>query len=105
MAQKIIAFVAKSFDEADEAKIAPITKFLESFGKLGFILQDAERSEVESVSAKGRSLIDKSDVLVGIFTKRHPVYRFQRRWATALGAIRGSLNPSMWSAPPWVLQE
>jgi hypothetical protein len=105
MAQKIIAFVAKSFAEADEAKIAPITKFLESFSKLGFILQDAEASEVESVSAKVRCLIDGSDVLIGIFTKRHPVYRFRGRCAIAIGALRGSLRPSMWSAPPWVLQE
>jgi hypothetical protein len=50
MAQKITAFVAKSFAVADEAKIAPIIKFLASLNKLGFILQDAERSEVESVS-------------------------------------------------------
>jgi tetratricopeptide (TPR) repeat protein len=105
MAQRIIAFVAKSFAEADEAKIAPIIKFLESFNKLGFVLQDAEASEVESVSAKVRSLIDASDVLVGIFTRRHPVYRFRGRWANAIAIIGGSLKPSMWSAPPWVLQE
>jgi len=105
MAKRIIAFVAKSFAEADEAKIAPIIKFLESFNKLGFILQDAEASEVESVSAKVRSLIDASDVLIGIFTRRHPVYRFRGRWANAISIIKGSLKPSTWSAPPWVLQE
>lgn len=105
MAQKITAFVAKSFNQADEAKITPITKFLESFGKLGFILQDAEGSEVESVSAKVRDLIDKSDVLIGILTKKHPIYRLAGRWATAISALRGSLSPSTWSAPPWVLQE
>lgn len=105
MAQKIVAFVAKSFDPADEAKIDPIANFLESFSKLGFIVQSAERSEVESVSEKVRSLIDKSDVFVGIFTKRHPVYSFQGRWATAKSALKGSLSPLKWSAPPWVLQE
>lgn len=105
MSPKITAFVAKSFNQADEVKIAPITKFLESFSKLGFILQDAEGSEVESVSAKVRALIDKSDVLVGVFTKRYPVYRFSGRWGTAISALRGSLRPMTWSPPPWVLQE
>ena len=52
MAQKIVAFVAKSFDPADEAKIDPIIKFLDSFSKLGFITQTAEQSEVESVSVR-----------------------------------------------------
>jgi predicted Zn-dependent protease len=105
MAQKIVAFVARSFDRADEAKIDPIIKFLDSFNKLGFITQSAEQSEVESVSVKVRSLIDKSEVFVGIFTKRHPVYRLQGRFVTALAALRGKLSPSAWSAPPWVLQE
>jgi tetratricopeptide (TPR) repeat protein len=105
MTPKIVAFVAKSFDPSDEAKIAPIEKLLESFRRLGFIVQSADRSEVESVSKKVRSLIDESDVFVGIFTKRHPVYQFKGRWATAISALRGPLNPSVWSAPPWVLQE
>jgi tetratricopeptide (TPR) repeat protein len=105
MVQRITAFVAKSFAEADEAKIAPIIRFLESFNKFGFILQDAEATEVESVSAKVRSLIDASDVLVGIFTRRHPVYRFGGRWTNAIGIIIGSLKPATWSAPPWILQE
>jgi Flp pilus assembly protein TadD len=105
MTQKIAAFVAKSFDPADEAKIAPIEKFLESFRQLGFIPRAAEQSEVESVSEKVRGLIDESDVFVGIFTKRHPVYRFQGRWRTTMSALKGSLKPSTWSAPPWVLQE
>jgi hypothetical protein len=105
MAQKIPAFVAKSFDPEDEAKIDPIEKFLESFTKLGFIARSAEQGEVESVSQKVRSLIDESEVFVGIFTKRHPAYRFQGRWATAMAALKGSLSPSTWSAPPWVLQE
>ncbi len=105
MAQKIVAFVAKSFAPEDEAKIAPITKFLESFSRLGFIPQSAERSEVESVSEKVRSLIHESDVLVGIFTKRHPLYRLQGRLQTAISVILGNLDPWAWSAPPWVLQE
>lgn len=105
MAQTIVAFVARSFDPGDEAKIDPIIKFLESFNKLGFITQSAEQSEVESVSVKVRTLIDKSDALVGILTKRHPIYRLQGRVVTAIAALRGRLSPSAWSAPPWVLQE
>jgi hypothetical protein len=105
MAQKIVAFVAKSFDLADEAKISLITKFLDSFQRLGFISQTAERAEVEQVSVKVRSLIDESDVFVGIFTKRHPVYHFQGRLATAISVLRGNLTPAMWGPPPWILQE
>lgn len=105
MTHKITAFVARSFDPADEPKIAPIEKFLEAFSKLGFVARTAEQSEVESVSEKVRGLIDESDVFVGIFTKRHPVYRFRGRLRTTMNALKGSLNPSTWSAPPWVLQE
>jgi len=92
MAQKILAFVARSFDRADEAKIDPIIKLLDSFKPLGFIPQSADRAEVESVSEKVRSMIDKSDVLVGIFTQRHPVYRFNGRWKDAWGALWGQAN-------------
>lgn len=107
MAQKILAFVARSFDPADEAKIDPIIRLLDTFIPLGFIPESAERSEVEAVSDKVRSKIDKSDVLVGIFTQRHPVYRrFNGRLRTAWGALLGELStPAAWTAPPWVLQE
>lgn len=105
MAQKIVAFIARSFDPGDEVKIDPIIKFLDSFKTLGFISQSAERSEIESVSEKVRSLIDQSDVLVGILTRRHPLYRFEGRWAPATRILTGKLNPWAWSAPPWVLQE
>ena len=80
MAQKIVAFVARSFDPADEVKIDPIIKFLDSFSKLGFITQSAEQSEVESVSVKVRTLIDKSDVLVGILTKSTPYTAYRVVW-------------------------
>jgi len=50
MSRKIVAFVARSFNPADETKIDPIIKLLESFKALGFIWQSAEPSEVESVS-------------------------------------------------------
>jgi hypothetical protein len=104
MAQKILAFVARSFDPVDEAKIDPIIRLLDSFIPLGFIPESAERSEVESVSEKVRSKIDKSDVLVGIFTQRHPVYRRSNgRWRTAWDALSGKLaTPAAWTAPPWV---
>lgn len=105
MPQKIVAFVAKSFDPTDEAKIAPIERFLESFSKLGFVAESADRAEVESVSEKVRSQIDKSNVLVGIFTRRHPIYSIDGRWKTALNALSGKLIPTGWTAPAWVLQE
>jgi Flp pilus assembly protein TadD len=105
MAQKIVAFVAKSFDPRDEAKIAPIERFLESFHKLGFVAEPADKGEVESVSEKVRSQIDRADVLVGIFTRRHPVYSFNGRLRTALSVLSGKLTPTEWSAPSWVLQE
>ena len=89
MPQKIAAFIAKSLDPDDEAKIDPIIKLLESFKTLGFIAESADRAEVESVSEKVRGLIDKSDVLVGIFAKRHAVYRLNGRWKTAWNSLSG----------------
>ena len=74
---RLTAFVARSFDPVDNFKINPIIKFLDSFHLLGFIHRTAERAEVESVSKKVREMIDSSEVFVGIFTKRHPVYTIQ----------------------------
>jgi hypothetical protein len=104
MTQKIVAFVAKSFNPMDEVKIAPIIKIFEAFEKTGFFLQSAEKAEVESVSQKVRGLIDDSDVLIGFFTKRHPVYRVDG-WSDSLALLLRKLEPIAWSAPPWVLQE
>lgn len=105
MTQRITAFVAKSFNAIDEAKIEPIVKILKAFHKMGFFLGDAEQAEVESVSKKVRTLIDEADVLVGFFTRRHPIYRLESRWSALVAILRGNLRPTSWSAPPWVLQE
>jgi len=50
---KISAFVARSFNQADEPKIEPIVSCLRSFRKAGFFAETAEPAEVESVSKKG----------------------------------------------------
>ena len=71
---KIQAFVARSFSEQDETNLKPILDFLRSFEALGFFCVHADRTEVESVSKKVRQLIDTCDVLIGFFTRRHPVY-------------------------------
>lgn len=97
------AFIARSFSKEDEARLRPTLEFLESFRKFGFVCESAEPAEVESVSIKVRRIIDQSDVLIGFFTKRHPVYNlmdsswFERSFKKP--------TPVAWSSPPWVLQE
>ncbi len=71
---KITAFIARSFDAHDERKIEPILDFLQSFRSSGFVAEDADKAEVESVSKKVRDKIDAADVFVGIFTRRSPIY-------------------------------
>jgi tetratricopeptide (TPR) repeat protein len=100
---KLTAFIARSFSEEDEARLRPTLEFLESFRNLGFVCESAEPAEVESVSNKVRRIIDESDVLIGFFTKRHPIYNpkepswFERSFKKSV--------PIAWSSPPWVLQE
>lgn len=101
----LTAFVARSFDPRDEERIRPILIFLESFRKAGFLCEEAEAAEVESVSAKVRRMIDERDAFVGFFTKKYPVYGFGSKWNDAISLVRGTLQPEKWSAPPWVLQE
>jgi tetratricopeptide (TPR) repeat protein len=97
------AFIARSFSKDDEVRLRPTLEFLESFRKFGFVCESAEPAEVESVSIKVRRIIDQSDVLIGFFTKRHPVYNltdsswFERSFKKP--------TPVAWSSPPWVLQE
>ncbi len=100
------AFVARSFLPKDERRLEAVLRFLGTFEKMGFICRHAEAAEVESVSAKVRALIDKSDVFIGIFTKRHPIYAPPTGLAGAWSVLRG-VKPTvnMWSAPGWVLQE
>src|SRR5208337_1178708 len=57
-----------------DTPLKPILDFLRSFEALGFFCVHADRTEVESVSKKVRQLIDTCDVLIGFFTRRHPVY-------------------------------
>jgi hypothetical protein len=47
------AFVARSFNAADDSKVQPVTELLESFGPLGLVWETAEQVELESVSKKG----------------------------------------------------
>lgn len=101
----LTAFVARSFDPADEERIRPIRNFLDTFRKAGFLCEEAEAAEVESVSVKVRKMIDEKDVFVGFFTRRFPIYKFDSRLANAISLVCGRLQPQKWSAPPWVLQE
>jgi hypothetical protein len=101
----LTAFVARSFDPADEGRIRPIRDFLDTFRKAGFLCEEAEAAEVESVSVKVRKMIDEKDVFVGFFTRRFPIYKFNSRLVNAVSLACGKLQPQKWSAPPWVLQE
>lgn len=85
---KITAFVACSFSPEDKGKIQPIMAFLESFRPLGFVCDTAEPAEVESVSKKVREMIDASDVFVGIFTRRHPIYPVPAGLKAAFDVLR-----------------
>lgn len=108
---KITAFIARSFSQEDEPKIEPIVSFLGSFREAGFFAETAERAEVESVSKKVRDMIDGSDVFVGIFTKRWPIYEnglqlratFPLKWFRRLAL--GWSKIERWVAPAWVIQE
>jgi tetratricopeptide (TPR) repeat protein len=101
----LTAFVAKSFRDEDLHKTEPIERFLTRFRKLGLIWQTAEPAEVESVSKKVRNLIEAADVFVGILTRRDPLFRHGHGLRQGLRLAFGKLQPSAWSAPPWVLQE
>lgn len=102
---KIAAFIACSFSPADKFKIQPILAFLDSFQPLGFIWRTAEPAEVESVSKKVRGMVDESDVFVGVFTRRHPIYPPLAGLKAVFRLLRGQSMATDWSAPPWVLQE
>lgn len=91
------AFVARSFSSEDNQKIDPILTFLDSFKKVGFDWCTAESADVERVSDKVRKLIDSSDALIAIITRRHAVYECGSRWRKPV--------LKTWTAPPWLLQE
>jgi tetratricopeptide (TPR) repeat protein len=101
----LTAFVARSFDPRDEQRIRPILSFLETFRKAGFLCEEAEAAEVESVSVKVRKMIEANDAFVGFFTKKYPVYSFGSKFGDAISLACGTLQPEKWSAPAWVLQE
>jgi hypothetical protein len=99
------AFVARSFDPGDERRIQPILDFLDTFKKVGFFCETAEPAEVESVSKKVRRMIDDTDVLIGFFTRRYPIYEPQSGFGPAWKVFIGKVKPRLWTAPAWVLQE
>jgi hypothetical protein len=101
----LTAFVARSFDPGDEKRIQPILNFLDTFRKAGFIWESADAAEVESVSKKVRDMINRKDLFIGFFTRRHPVYSLSPRTNGILQSLFGKSQPQIWSAPPWVLQE
>jgi tetratricopeptide (TPR) repeat protein len=101
---QLTAFIARSFLPDDERRLKQVLSFLGTFEKMGFICKHAEAAEVQSVSAKVRELIDRSDVFIGIFTRRYPVYNLPPGIRGAWQAVRG-IEPSLWSASAWVLQE
>src|SRR5690349_1678214 len=93
-------FVAKSFSEIDQPKVAVIETFLDTFKPLGVLWETGERSEAESVSAKVRERIDYAQVFVGIVTRRHPII-LTRTIKDLWAFVRQ--KTVQWTAPPWVL--
>jgi hypothetical protein len=102
---KITAFVARSFNQEDEPKIEPIVNYLGSFRKAGFFAETAQPADVESVSKKVRDMIDASDVFVGIFTRRWPLYENGVSLREVIRLAVGLSKVDRWGAPPWVIQE
>ncbi|MGC2743325.1 MAG: hypothetical protein WA672_09065 [Candidatus Angelobacter sp.] len=95
MAKEITAFIARSFAKDDEAQLKPLIDFLKAFEPLGFRCQSAQPAEAEQVSQKIQKLIRESDVFIGMFTRKYPVY--------PLAGNEG--EAAKWTAPSWVLQE
>src|SRR5579863_980364 len=102
---KLTAFIARSFNKSDDAKIQPIIDFLAPFGKIGLVCVTAEPAEPELVHKKVRRYIDQSDLFVGILTQRFPICPSMK----ALGensALPGEApGPTAWCPPLWILQE
>ena len=101
---KLTAFIARSFSRDDDVRLRPTLEFLGTFEKAGFFCQSAEPAEVESVSHKVRRIIEESDVFIGFFTKRHPIFEARNGFGNLKSFFKQEI-PSAWSAPPWVLQE
>jgi tetratricopeptide (TPR) repeat protein len=99
------AFIARSFAHDDEQRIRPILDFLDTFQPLGFICDSADAAEVELVSQKVRRMISEMNVFIGFFTRRYPVYELESSLSYGWKAFRGQVQPKMWTAPAWVLQE
>lgn len=95
------AFVAKSFDPDDARKTRQVEDLLDSFRPLGLQWESAERAEIESVSRKVREKIDESDIFVGIFTRRHPIFSHD----PVPGPNHAPSQPTAWTGPPWLFQE
>jgi len=101
---KITAFIARSFLQADEQRLSPLLAFLKTFESLGFFCKSAEPAEVQSVSVKVQRIIDECNVMIGIFTRRHPVCKIDNS-SQARFRLFCKTNPEVWTAPAWVLQE
>jgi len=99
------AFIARSFAPQDEDRIRPVLEFLDTFRKLGFFCESADAAEVESVSKKVRDMIEEKQVFIGFFTRKHPVYAISSKFRAARQILLGTIQPQVWSAPAWVLQE
>lgn len=89
----IDAFIARSFAEEDEARLAPLLEYLNTFEKLGFVCSSAKPAEPMEISEKIQKLIRESPVFIGIFTRKYPI------------PSGDSAEPQRWTAPSWVLQE
>lgn len=98
MAKPLKAFVARSFAKDDQARLATLLDFLNTFAKLGLICESAEPAEAEQVSEKVQRQISLCDLFIGLFTRKYPIPR-SRNW---LSFTRTDMK---WTAPSWVLQE
>jgi tetratricopeptide (TPR) repeat protein len=87
--KNVKAFVGHSFNEMDKQLI---DKFLEYFNSLKSILEwnHAKETEPKGLSTKVKDVMKDKDVFIGIFTRKHQVGLFVKKWLPSLWVVQES---------------
>jgi thioredoxin-like negative regulator of GroEL len=98
----IRVFVGRSFLAEDEQVWNEIRKMLQNLRPVGLEFEDASEAQPRPISKKIREGIDRTDVYIGILTRRFPIY------SDTPGDGKGEVHhntPQNWGTSSWVVQE
>jgi len=99
---RLRAFIGRSFNNDDINVWREFREIFDGFNALGVAYEDGKDFETRPISDKVKERIGKSNIYVGILTRRHPIWDLSD---TSFLSRFKQFKPKKWATSEWIIEE